>query len=166
MQHTERYSDHIVRCLTSKTAAAYHPVHKILCQMKSTRLSRVVAALIALCSMLFMQLAVAGYVCPQFDATDGHGSTIVVEDVAHTGTDCLGADKEQANLCQAEATFGNQSVDNGAGLSVPPFAAAAVMLVVRELTTEPAYVERNVPALLMARVTAPPASIRNCCFRI
>jgi hypothetical protein len=134
--------------------------------MKPFRSSRVVAAIIALISMLFMQLAVAGYVCPQFEATDGHGSTIVVEDVAHTGTDCLGFDKEQANLCQAEATFGNQSVDNGAGLSVPPFAATAVMLVVHELKTEPAYVERNVSAPLLARVTAPPLSIQNCCFRI
>lgn len=116
--------------------------------------------------MLFMQLAVAGYVCPQPEVIGGHGSASVVEHVAEAVTDCLGLDTEQANLCQAEATFGNQSVDNGSGLSVPPFTAAAVMLLVRELKAEPAYVERNVAAPLMTRVTVPPVSIRNCCFRI
>lgn len=134
--------------------------------MKPFRSSRLVAAIIALISMLFMQLAVAGYVCPQPEVIGGHGSASVAEHVAEAGSDCLGLDTEQANLCQAEATFGNQSVDNGSGLSVPPFAAAAAMLVVHELTTEPAYVERNVSAPLLARVTAPPVSIRNCCFRI
>ena len=133
--------------------------------MKPFRSSRLVAAIIALISMLFMQLAVAGYVCPQPEMIGGHGSASVVEHVAEAGSDCLGLDKEQANLCQAEATFGNQSVDNGSGLSVPSF-AAAVMFVVHELKAEPAYVERNVSAPLLARVTAPPVSIRNCCFRI
>ena len=113
-----------------------------------------------------MQLAVAGYACPQLEATEGHGSPFAVEYVAHAGTDCLGLDKEQANLCQAKATFGKDSVDKTNGASVPPFTAATVMLLVRELKAEPVYVERHVPALLLARVTAPPLSIQNCCFRI
>lgn len=134
--------------------------------MKPFRSSHVVAAFIALFSMLFMQLAVAGYVCPQPEVIDGHGSASVVEHVAEAGSDCLGLDTEQRNLCQAEATYGNQSADNGSGLSVAPFTAATVMFVVRELKAEPPYVERNVSAPLLARVTAPPVSIRNCCFRI
>lgn len=134
--------------------------------MKPFRSSRLVAAIIALASLLFMQLAVAGYVCPQPEVIDGHGSASVVEHVAEAGSDCLGLDAEQANLCQAEATFGKQAVDNGSGLSVPPFSAATLMLVVRELKTEPAYVERNVTAPLLTRITAPSVSIRNCCFRI
>lgn len=115
-----------------------------------------------------MQLAVAGYVCPQLKIADGHGhgSALVVEHGAGVGADCLGVDREQENLCHAHATGGVKSVDNTNGLSVPPLAAAEIMLIARNFQLEHIYTAPNVVEPRMTRVTTPPLSIQNCCFRI
>lgn len=136
-------------------------------RMKKPRPSRFAAALIALVSMLFMQLAVAGYACPQLEpilATTasipaGHGDAAMWDD-------CMGQDVEQPNLCHAHATLGEQSLDKP---ELPPaqvFIAAALVKVLQGF--EP---ERGVPPLpdsvpFLTRATEPPLSIQNCCFRI
>ena len=136
--------------------------------MKLLRTFRDAAALYALVSVLFMQLALAFYSCPEFAATS---TTPVLSDVpldgmprGSMGSDCTGADLEQPGLCQAHAQAGNQSVGKQPPPDVPPFAAVGSFI---EITIRWSVdvVHPPIPALL-TRVTAPPIAIRNCCFRI
>lgn len=134
--------------------------------MKLSRPSRLIAALIVLVSMLFMQLAVAGYACPSFDAgqIDESMSMPMGSDQAMSG--CVGVDKEQPGLCHANDQAGNQSLDRPSAPHVQPFMAATLTLVFQniEIVDHSNDVQPN--SLLLVRSTAPPLSIRNCCFRI
>lgn len=81
---------------------------------------------------------------------------------------CAGteANVEQHSLCHAQAQVGKQSLDKPALPDVQPFIAVALPLAFD--ASPPAY---NLIAALpdpffLTRITAPPLSIRNCCFRI
>jgi hypothetical protein len=135
--------------------------------MKLSRPSRFAAALIALFSMLFMQLAVAGYVCPDLamvDISESGGMSTYVDDQSMPG--CEGMDAEQPNLCHAHAQAGKQSLDKPGLPLVQPFIAAALTLVFQDIQVvhNPGAVQPD--SFLLTRTTAPPLSIRNCCFRI
>lgn len=136
--------------------------------MKLTRPSRIVAALIALIGMLFMQLAVAAYACPDVEAAIAIEATMVEThaDAMEAGADCMGSDMDQANLCNAHATSGNQSLDKPNATPAAPFTVAALTVVPRDLEPSYAPLARNLEAPPLSRVTAPPLAIRNCCFRI
>jgi hypothetical protein len=126
--------------------------------MKPNRPSRVIAALIALCSLLFMQLAVASYACPMPD--------MAAQMAAQGMTDCSGMDMEQPSLCQASAHPGHQSLDKPQLPQVQPFVASGLMITLMPAAvTFPANVAPPEDVVL-ARATAPPLAIRNCCFRI
>ncbi|MES2535575.1 MAG: hypothetical protein V4632_06845 [Pseudomonadota bacterium] len=130
--------------------------------MKMIPRSRLIAALLALVSMLFMQLALAGYVCP--GATTGPGvESAVMSDMP----DCQSMDMEQPSLCQAYGQAGNQSLDKPNLPQVQPFIPAALTLVLLavKLTADiSATVQPD--AFLLTRATAPPLAIQHCCFRI
>lgn len=136
--------------------------------MKFSRPSRLLAAFIVLISMLFMQFAVAGYTCPNFNVAplgDSMSMPMPMDgDQAMAG--CVGSDKLQPNLCHAQDQSSNQSLDKPATPHVSPFLASALTVVFRniELTSPSAVQQPN--SLLLTRSTAPPLSIRNCCFRI
>jgi len=134
--------------------------------MKLSRPSRLFTALIVLVSMLFMQLAVAGYACPSFNLGQigESGSMSMDDDQSMPG--CAGADKAQPSLCHANDQAGNQSLDKPSMPHVQPFMAAALTLVFRNIEITGNSIEIQPNALLLARSTAPPLSIRNCCFRI
>jgi hypothetical protein len=124
--------------------------------MKLRRSQRVVAALVALFGLLFMQLAVAAYACPMQSPP-----MAAPMDMA----DCHGMDKQTPSLCHAHAQSGKQSLDKGSAPTVQPFVAAAVLV-------EVAAFDRTgpgagiVPAFESAAGPAPPISILHCCFRI
>lgn len=125
-----------------------------------------VAALIALFSMLFMQLAVASYACPNM-RTGPQGAVIAMSpDATAMSSDCMGMDMEQPSLCHAQDQVGNQSLDKPQLPDVQPF--VPVGLVQALATFDAAY--RPLPSqprpLYLTRATAPPLSIRHCCFRI
>jgi hypothetical protein len=137
--------------------------------MKFSRPSRSITVLIMLGGMLFAQLAVAGYVCPSLGMAPSGGAAAMVmdDDQAISMTGCESRDKAQPNLCQAQDQSNNQSLDKPVTPHVFPFLPAALTLVFRNIkvlgdssTIEPSG------SLLLARSTAPPLSIRNCCFRI
>jgi hypothetical protein len=135
--------------------------------MKLSRPSRFVAALIALFSVLFMQFAVAAYACPGLMA--GHVSEPVVmsTDAGDQGMEgCTEMDMEQANLCHAYVQVGDQSLDKPGVPPVPPFTPVGLVLTL--VTTDIASHPVAIPAepVPLTRTTAPPISIRNCCFRI
>ena len=126
--------------------------------------ARLVTVLFALLSLLFMQLAVAGYVCP------GTGSKVAeVVAMAEAGMPCaesmaMTMDDEQPNLCHAHCQAESQSSQT---YQLPS------LISVDALSTAPAlqvlhlpFVEAPPNAPYLQRTTAPPLSIRNCCFRL
>ncbi|MES2932695.1 MAG: hypothetical protein V4805_04325 [Pseudomonadota bacterium] len=137
---------------------------------KRFRPYRVITACIMLFSMLFMQFAMASYVCPGMGI--GSGSAVVV--TSATGVDlqamsgCDNMDMAQPGLCHAHAyeQTSKQSLDKPDLPSVEPFvpgglvvALVTVDLAASALATEP-------ESQLLTRTTAPPIAIRHCCFRI
>ncbi|WP_211443820.1 hypothetical protein [Collimonas humicola] len=136
--------------------------------MKFFRSSRLITACIVLVSMLFMQLAVAGYACPNLNIGPADESVSMSmpmdDDMAMSG--CAGVDKAQPSLCHANDQAGNQSLDKPPMPHVQPFVAAALTLVFRDVELVDHAVDAQPNSLLLARTTAPPLSIRNCCFRI
>jgi hypothetical protein len=135
--------------------------------MKLSRPSRFVVALIALFSILYMQFAVASYACPGLTMDHAGEAVAMVADAADESMDgCMGMDKEQPSLCHAYDQAGNQSLDKP---GVPPVQAfIPVALVLTLLTTDVAIlrIREQTEPFSLTRTTAPPLSIRNCCFRI
>lgn len=132
--------------------------------MYRNRRARLITVLLALVSLLFMQLAVAGYACP------GKQPRIqAAVAMTETAMPCaesmeMTIDDAQPNLCQAYCQAESQSAYK---YQLPPF------LAVDALPSTPALqlallpvVEVPLPTPHLQRSTAPPLAIRNCCFRI
>lgn len=133
--------------------------------MKFFRPHRLITAFVMLISMLFMQLAVAGYVCPTLGIGEVDTSAQMVMNGDETVSGCAGTDMVQPSLCHANDQIGNQSLDKPAAPAVQPFIAASVTLV--NIQTVDYFVDtRPRLPLLLARPIGPPIAIRNCCFRI
>jgi hypothetical protein len=128
--------------------------------MKLTRPSRFFAALVTLFSLLFAQLAVASYVCPQLPEVD-HAS-VRMRDMPG----CPGMDSRQPGLCAAHCDAGHQSLDAAAAPQVPPFIACQLALVLPSLDSTSAVLAAPAASVPLTRTTAPPLAIRHCCFRI
>lgn len=132
--------------------------------MPSLRRHRFLTVFIALCSLLFMQLAVAGYSCP------GFGSRVQeISAMADAGMPCaqsmsMAMEEGQPALCHATCDAAQPAGDTHV-LQVPAVdvdggalrAAAIFMVLPRGISTQ---------ASLLTRATAPPLAIRNCCLRI
>jgi hypothetical protein len=135
--------------------------------MKLSRPSRFVAAFIALVSMLFMQLAVAGYACPSLkNSFLNEQVTMSSDDGNQSMPGCEGMDKEQPSLCHAHDQVGNQSLDKPELPHVQSFIAAALVLVLYDIEAvdSPGVIPHAF--LILKQGSAPPLSISNCCFRI
>lgn len=132
--------------------------------MITFRRHRLITLLFAMVSLLFMQFAVARYVCPSEMA----GATESSLARAHDGMPCAASmptamDDEQTGLCQAHCQADQQSADT---YIVP------VLLMLPAITYNFAQVDTSqisqgvtLQAPLLKRTTAPPLSVRNCCFR-
>ncbi|MEX5747646.1 hypothetical protein [Massilia sp. X63] len=75
-------------------------------------------------------------------------------------------DKEQPNLCHASHQTDKQSLDKPA---TPPLAAFVAVGYGLPISLKVISFERFLGGLtpaFLARATAPPIAIRNCCFRI
>ncbi|MBI2770418.1 MAG: hypothetical protein HYX47_12400 [Burkholderiales bacterium] len=125
------------------------------------RRHRVITVLVALFSLLFMQLAVAGYACPV------ESNVAETMSMAEAGMPCAGEmvkDTEQPSLCHAHCQGAQQTVEK---VQTPtPMGAVATGFT---HTIEPARVSppaRPAQAPSMLRTTAPSIAVRNCCFRI
>jgi hypothetical protein len=137
--------------------------------MTLTRRNRLATVLFALLSLLFMQLAVAGYVCPG-------GLTKVVEvtavaTMAQADMPCANAmsmsiamDDEQASLCHVHCQSDPQSAGHYQlpGWAGPVNSTFSVLLP----RIVPALLGAPLQTTLLRRTTAPPLAVRNCCFRI
>lgn len=132
--------------------------------MMFLRRHRLTTVLFALVSLLFMQLAVAGYVCPT-GMTSAAESTMAM---AHAGTPCAEAmptmmDDAQPGLCQAHCQQDHQSADTYTLPVLPVLPTVAHDFAQQDASSLTQGVPLQAPLLL--RTTAPPLSVRNCCFR-
>ena len=135
--------------------------------MKLSRSSRFISACIALVSMLFMQLAMAGYVCPGADVGQPVAATAMPMTLDAQGMPgCDRMDAAQSSLCHAHAHAQQQSLDKHELPVVQPFIPAALTQVFQNIELSNRPVVSQPGAVLLTRATAPPLSIRNCCFRI
>ncbi len=137
--------------------------------MKFSRRSRHVGALLALLCMLFMQLAVAGYACTMPAGATAPSPVAMAPMMVdgHAMPDCDRMRSQMVpSLCHANAHAQQQSLDKHEVPPVPSFVAAALVLVFDD-TALPDLTPTSAPfAALLARATAPPLAIRNCCLRL
>lgn len=135
--------------------------------MRLTRSCRWYAAVIALLSVLFMQLAVAAYACPQLTAASPSGRGQVMEMAhGHEMSCCDKPDPAQPALCHAHGEAGKQSLDKPDLPAVHPFSAVGLAIPLSPVVTLDSAASTPVDGAWLARTTAPPIAIRNCCFRI
>lgn len=131
--------------------------------MKLTRRSRVVTALIALMSLLFLQLAITTYACPIWQSTHENATAPMTMDATMPG--CHGMDQAQPHLCQVHADAGNQSLDKPEIPQAQPFIAISLALILHPVDVTSNQLAFIPVATETTRATAPPLSIRHCCFR-
>ena len=135
--------------------------------MIALRRHRLLTVLVALVSLLFMQLAVAGYVCPAgMSGMKAEGTKVS----AHAGMPCAGSmsttgiDDAQPALCHAHCQSDQQSADTYQVPGVPVMPAIAPAFSQQDVLSISPGLPRQAP--LLQRTTTPPLSVRNCCFRI
>jgi hypothetical protein len=132
--------------------------------MKMTRLYRLAAASFTLFALLFTQLAVAAYACPQFGNGDPVGRNLVI-DADMPGCQGMELDQDAPTLCVAHCDDAAQSADTPSAPTVSPFIQAALSVVLiqdeglRSVQILPDWLHQTRPG-------SPPLIIRNCCFRI
>jgi len=126
--------------------------------------TRLLTAFIALVSLLFMQLAVAAYVCP---STGPKAAAVAA--MAEAGMPCaesmtLNRDEAQPSLCQAHCQAGHQTADK---YELPfPNAIGALPADFTLPVRVPAVSGASLQAPHLVRTTAPPVAIRYCCLRL
>lgn len=127
------------------------------------RRHRLITVLLALFGLLFVQLAVAGYACP-VNSGKASAAAITVAGIPCAGEMSTGIDPEQPGLCHTHCQSSQQTVDKAQ--SPAPTAAVATGFT---YTIAPAQLSVPAPptqAPSLSRTTAPPITVRNCCFRI
>ncbi|OGB32467.1 MAG: hypothetical protein A3F78_12895 [Burkholderiales bacterium RIFCSPLOWO2_12_FULL_61_40] len=128
------------------------------------RHSRLITAFLMLVSLLFTQLAVAGYVCPSGFETAAQITAMAQADMPCAQSMAASMDDTQPNLCHAYCQAGRQTADKYE-LPTPldiSMLSTGIFLPVRT----PVFWGAPLQLPHLKRATAPPLSIRHCCFRI
>ena len=138
--------------------------------MKISLTSRFLTAIVAIFSMLFMQLAVAAYACPGTSSASQNNltsATVMAGDMAGDMANCDGMDAAQPTLCHTyvHGEAAKQSFDKSPVPDVPPFVPAALMSTFQVFDVAlPGY--QTTPPIALTRTSSPTIAVRNCCFRI
>lgn len=132
-----------------------------LTTMKLLRTQRVFAALVTVLSLLFTQLAVAAYACPEFAA-----EAMAIQVMQDAMPDCDDMVMSEPGLCQAHCSSDHQSLDAPATPHVAPFVATGLVTVLPVGDSFHRALATRVSPTMLSRTTAPPLAIRHCCFRI
>ncbi|CAN5673288.1 hypothetical protein BH11PSE12_BH11PSE12_27100 [soil metagenome] len=127
------------------------------------RKNRLVSALLALISTLFMQLAVAGYVCPGISTSIQNKTT---SSIVSPMVNCDQMDMEQPGLCHAYSQDGKQSLDKPELPHVQPFVPVVFTAIIIATDTAILAPDTWLAPTYLAHATAPPLAIQHCCFRI
>ena len=132
--------------------------------MPTHRRSRCITVFIALVSLLFMQLAVAGYACPGAQQKVAEVAAMAEAQMACAESMAINMDDAQPNLCQAHCQAGHQTADKydppaplDIGAVPVSFLLPNIVPVVLGAPLQPPHLKRS---------TAPPLAIRHCCLRI
>jgi hypothetical protein len=130
--------------------------------MPALRRHHFATVLFALINLLFMQVALAGYSCPGVETKVQQVAAMAEAGMPCAGSMSMSMDEDQPGLCHAHCVAGQQASDH------QPLQVLALALPVGLVLERPALEPpiRSAPqASLLARATAPPLSIRNCCLR-
>lgn len=129
---------------------------------------RLFTVCIALFSILSMQCAMASYVCPGMSMGTNIAMTTMLEDIDSSSMPgCDGMDKNQPSLCHAHAQDqqSKQSLDKPQIPDVQPFIAVGLVLALYAIDFDVLLAPAQPESRILARSTAPPIAIVNCCFR-
>lgn len=130
------------------------------------RKHRILTTLAALFSMLFMQLAVAAYGCPDVEGAGGSERIATDRWDIEAMPGCDQPDPKAPALCHAHCIDGKASLDKPQAPSV----SAVALIVFAVLIPLQPLVSADLPSTesssFLQRITAPSISIRHCCFRI
>jgi len=132
--------------------------------MKSTRRIRMLSALVALVSMLFTQLALASYDCPELGRALAQAAAANAGKAEHARC-CPRHDINNPGLCHAQAQTGSQSADVPVPPPVLPFVPAELLQSVAPLEPRQVAAQPAQRRFLVAPGISPPLSIRHCCLR-
>ena len=134
-----------------------------IASMFARRGHRLITVLIALFSLLFMQLAVASYVCPVNSKVAE--AVVMAESAIPCAGDMPNVDTDQPGLCHAHCQSAQQSVEKVQAPTLIGAVATGFTYTIEPPSRASAPRQpAQVPSLL--RSTAPPIAICNCCFRI
>lgn len=132
--------------------------------MTSFRRHRLITVIVALLSLLFMQLAVAQYVCPATASSKTESSMVMADGMPCAGSMVMTMDEEQPALCHAHCQADTQSFDK---YELPPLVAISALPANFTLAVVvPEFSGAALQASHLVHATAPPLAIQNCCFRI
>jgi len=124
---------------------------------------RHVAAILALFSVLFSQLAIAAYACPGFAA--------MAEVASPAMPDMPDCDQsmpagERSALCHAHCLQGDQSLDKAASALQAMSAALAYPVAERVRLVQAPMDSPRASDSILDRPTGPPLAVRHCRFHI
>lgn len=132
--------------------------------MRYPRRIRLFAALVALVGLLFTQLALASYDCPQLGKALAQSIAAGDGQAAHASC-CAPHDEQNPNVCEAHGQAKSQSPDLPAQPPVAPFIPARLVLAISAVDI-PLPPDLEAPAAFLAAPgSSPPISIRHCCLR-
>lgn len=130
--------------------------------MSYPRRIRLKSAIVALLSLLFMQVALAAYACPNLIPAQ---NIPMLDSSGQLMTDCPEADKQSPALCHADAHKQVPSLEKPNTPSVMPFVPTGFALPL--LWPEETDSIPSPPSVFLhASGTSPPITIRHCCFRL
>ena len=132
--------------------------------MSVLRRHHLTTVLLALFSLLFMQLAVAGYSCPVSGSQRENVAAVAPAEMPCAGSMASTLDEAQPSLCHAHCQGGEQASDNQPA-QLPVMGLGSLLFHTVALLAPPVPGTAPLPSL-MARATAPSLAIRNCCLRL
>lgn len=124
------------------------------------------AAWLAAAAMLFAQLAVAAHACAASSGAPAAAVLAAAHGGEHDASPCHEMESPPDGVCLQHCADSPQSFDHHPVSPVFPLAGPAYHL---DRSNRPAVFlqsEEHHSHALLARVTAPPLAVRNCCFRI
>ncbi len=134
--------------------------------MKVSQTLRRAATLLAITSVLFNQLAIADYACPDFTSS-GRPDAVArtAWKTAAKATPCDKLDPASPNLCLQHWKNDKQSLDHPEVPVVAPILAVRYF-VTRSDPTAPQARAEGVVQDFLAHEIGPPLAVQYCCFRI
>ncbi|WP_245783571.1 hypothetical protein [Paracidovorax konjaci] len=115
-------------------------------------------------SLLFMQLAVASYVCPGVQQKIAEITATAEAKMPCAESMSINMDDAQPNLCQAHCQAGHQTADKYELPAPLNISVVPVSFLLPDMV--PVFGGAPLQPPHLKRTTAPPITIRHCCFRI